>query len=105
MNRTAYVEAADQLSAALELLRSQTDDLERDRIEIAIRFSLDLCVGIGVGDLRASTNALERARELSEKLSVETTLFEVLSLLAFTYSVKLDHQKASAFLRELWKSE
>ena len=96
MNRTAYVEAGGQLTAALELLRSQPDDRERDRSEIAIRFSLAICLGIGAGDLEASTNVLERARELSEKLGDDATLFEVLSLLAFTYSVRLDHQTASA---------
>ena len=96
INRTAYVEAGGQLTAALELLRSQPDDRERDRSEIAIRFSLAICLGIGAGDLGASTNVLERARELSEKLGDDATLFEVLSLLAFTYSVRLDHQTASA---------
>jgi class 3 adenylate cyclase/tetratricopeptide (TPR) repeat protein len=99
MNRNAHQEAADQLAAALELLRSQTDDLERDRTEIAIRFSLALCLGIGIGDIKASTNVLEKALRLSEKLSDDATLFEVLSLLAFTYSVQLDHQKASGLFK------
>src|SRR3984893_5113711 len=71
MNRSAYVEASSQLTSALELLRIQPDDLERDRIEIAVRFSLAVCVNLSVPGAIMKTAAvenLERARDLCEKI-------------------------------------
>jgi predicted ATPase len=93
MNRSALAEASSQLTAALELLRTQHDDLKRDRTEIAVRFSLAFCTGFG-GDLEASANVLERVRELSEKAGDNVSLFEVLWFLAFLSSGRLDHQRA-----------
>jgi tetratricopeptide (TPR) repeat protein len=92
--RSAFVEASGQLTAALELLSTQPDDLERDRNEIGVRFSLAICMGFGVGDLEAMASVLERTRELSEKVGDDVTLFEVLWFLAFLASVRLDHQRA-----------
>jgi hypothetical protein len=40
MNRSALGQAAGQLTTALELLGTQPVSLERDRTEIALRFSL-----------------------------------------------------------------
>jgi tetratricopeptide (TPR) repeat protein len=99
MDRTAYVEAASQLSAALDLLGTQSHNIERDRSEIVIRFSLAVCVGYGAEDVGASTKIMERACELAAKLGDDATLFEILSFLAFTNSVVLEHQRANTLLR------
>ncbi len=103
MDRTAYVEAASQFSTALDLLGTQPDNSERDRNEIAIRFSLSLCFGFGAGDPVASTNVLEPACSLCEKLGDDATLFDILSLLAFLSSVRLEHQKADALFKRALK--
>jgi hypothetical protein len=70
------------------LLGTQPDDLERDRTEIAVRFSLAVCTGFGVGDLEACATVLERARELSEKVGDDVTLFEVLCFLALLSNIQ-----------------
>ncbi len=99
MNRTAYVEAASQFSTALDFLGTQPHDNARDRNEIAIRFSLSFCLGMGAGDLGASTNVLEPACGLCEELDDDAMLFDILSLLAFISSVRLEHQKANTLFK------
>jgi class 3 adenylate cyclase/tetratricopeptide (TPR) repeat protein len=101
MHRSAYAEASGQLTAALELVRTQPDDLERARTEIAVRLSLADCGWGSVDGLEVSLDMLERARELCEKVGNDASHFEVLALLAFLYSVRLDHQKARPLLEEL----
>jgi tetratricopeptide (TPR) repeat protein len=94
MSRSAYVEASGQLTAALDFLGAQPDNIEHDRTEIAVRFSLAICMELSMGDLEAGARVLERARELSEKIGDDVTLFEVISFLAFLSNVRLDHQGA-----------
>ena len=75
MGRSAYSEAAAQLSAALELLRAQTESPERSRIEIAVLLSLAvftrLCVSGGlfatppVGMLEQAGKLPKRVGEMS----------------------------------------
>jgi tetratricopeptide (TPR) repeat protein len=77
-----------------DLLPTQPDDLERDRTEIAVRLNLAVCMWTDVGGFDASANVLERARELSEKVGDDVTLFEILWASAFQYTARLDHQKA-----------
>jgi class 3 adenylate cyclase/tetratricopeptide (TPR) repeat protein len=104
MNRSAYSEATDQLAAALELLKTQPDDIERDRAEIPVRSSLAFCVTLGVSHAfvaAATTDILERARELCRKVGDDRSLLGVLASLAFTYSNRLDRQKARAVCEEL----
>jgi tetratricopeptide (TPR) repeat protein len=105
MNRSAYVEASGQLTSALELLRIQPDDLERDRTEVAMRFSLAVCVNLSVPGAIMKTAAvenLERARDLCEKIGDDTGRLEILAALANLYSGRLEGQKETrAFCREL----
>jgi tetratricopeptide (TPR) repeat protein len=104
MNRSAYVEASGQLTAALELLQTQPDDIERDRIELAMRFSLAICLNFSVRDAfmaTATADILERARQLCEKVGDDASRLGVLSALAFMYSNRLERQKAQAVCEEL----
>ena len=94
MSRSAYSEAGVQLTDALELLRKQADTPERDRSEIAVRLSLAICEGFGAGGIEASANVLERARELSEKIGDDVSLFEVLTGSGFLSTLRLDFQTA-----------
>jgi tetratricopeptide (TPR) repeat protein len=105
MNRSAYVEASGQLTSALELLRIQPDDLERDRTEVAMRFSLAVCVNLSVPGAIMKTAAvenLERARDLCEKIGDDTSRLGILAALANLYSGRLEGQKETrAFCHEL----
>jgi hypothetical protein len=78
---------------SLDLLRPQPNDIERDRSEIALRFSLAICMGFGVGDFEAMANVLERTRELSEKAGDDVTLFEVLWFLAFPFLRRVQSER------------
>jgi class 3 adenylate cyclase/tetratricopeptide (TPR) repeat protein len=104
MNRTAYLEASGQLTSALDLLRKQPDDVERDRSEIAVRFSLAFCVNLGVPGAFAATATLEnleRARDLCEKIGDDASRLGILAALAFLYNNRFERQKARAFCDEL----
>jgi class 3 adenylate cyclase/tetratricopeptide (TPR) repeat protein len=104
MNRSAYTEASDQLTAALELLRTQPDDPERDRTELGVRLSLAFCVTLGVSGAftaGATVDLLERARGLCEKVGDDASLLGVLAALAFIYCNRPDRQKARAVCEEL----
>jgi adenylate cyclase len=104
MNRSAYAEASGQLDSALELLRTQPDDLDRDRTEIAIRFDRAICVNLSVKGAFAATAALdnlERARELSEKIGDDIGLLRLLAALAFIYSNRFEKEKARTVCEKL----
>jgi class 3 adenylate cyclase/tetratricopeptide (TPR) repeat protein len=107
MTRSAYEEAHAQLTAALELLRTQVENAERDRTEIGLALSLARCTisGGDFGRTDASVSAvpapsgaqfvdiLHRARSLCEKLGDDASLFEVLWALLFRHNVRLEHQE------------
>jgi class 3 adenylate cyclase/tetratricopeptide (TPR) repeat protein len=102
MTRSAYSEANTQLTAALELLRTQPEDLERDQTELAVRLGLAICVMISVSDFYTATaplDNLERARELCEKVGDEAIRFEVLQALAYRYNN--EQQKARPLSEEV----
>jgi len=104
MSRSAYAEATDRLTAALELLRAQPDGLERDRAESAVRLSLANCMMVGVSGGFAATapvDMLERARELCEEVGDEDRLCDVLDALAVQYANRLEHRKERAIAGEL----
>ncbi len=104
MGRWAYTEARDKLVAALEMLRTQPDELERNRIEIAVRHRLAICMRVATrGGFAASQplEILERARELCEQLGDDASLLEVLEALAVQYGTRSEHQKARALREEL----
>jgi len=95
MSRSAYAEATDRLTAALELLRAQPDGLERDRAESAVRLSLANCMMVSVSGGFAATapvDMLERARELCEEVGDEDRLCEILDALAVQYANRLEHR-------------
>ncbi len=104
ISRSAYAEAGDQLTSALELLAAQADDLDRDRSELSVRFNLAVCVTRAVsGGVTASgtVNNLERARELCLKLGDHATLLQVLAALGSVYGNRFERQKAQAVGAEL----
>ncbi len=72
MNRSAYAEARDQLTSALGILRMQPDKVECNRVEIAARHKLAICMRIATRAgfaASAPVEILERARELCEKIN------------------------------------
>jgi tetratricopeptide (TPR) repeat protein len=104
MTRSAYMEASGQLTAALELLHTLPDDIERDRTEIAMRFSLAVCVALGIPSAYAAptfVENLERARDLCEKIGDDTTRIRILAALVFPYESSLEPQKFRAFCGKL----
>jgi class 3 adenylate cyclase len=104
MSRSAYVEARDQLAAALDLLSRQPDTIERDRAEIAVRINLALCTTFVISDGLASTavsDILEGARELCQKIGDDARLFEVLENLSFQFSGQFELAKARTLGNEL----
>jgi class 3 adenylate cyclase/tetratricopeptide (TPR) repeat protein len=109
MTRSAYEEAYAQLAAALELLRTQVENPERDRTEIALALSLARCTisGGDVGWTEATVSGaqfvdiLEKASGLCEKLGDEASLFEVLWALLFRHNIRLDHQKVRLIADQL----
>jgi class 3 adenylate cyclase/tetratricopeptide (TPR) repeat protein len=104
MSRSAYAEARDQLTAALELIRTLPDNIDRDRTEIAMRFSLAFCILLSVPGAFLQTafaENLERARDLCEKIGDDASRLGILAALVFPYSNGFQRQKARAFCEEL----
>jgi predicted ATPase len=65
MNRSAYVEASGQLTTAIELLRTLPDNIDRDRTEVAVRFSLAVCVNLSVPGAAMKTATVENSARKS----------------------------------------
>ena len=104
MSRSAYMEARDRLNSALELLHAQPDEPERDRTEISLRFSLNICMKFSGGlGTAASVENMERARQLCEMVGDDTSLFEALDALEDQYFQSAEHQKIQAVGEELLK--
>ncbi|MBV8360184.1 MAG: AAA family ATPase, partial [Deltaproteobacteria bacterium] len=104
MRRSAYAEARDQLTSALERLRMQPDNVEANKVEVAVRHKLAICTRIATrAGFAASVpvEILERARELCEKINDDEKLVEVLEALAIQYGTRSEHQKARALREEL----
>jgi tetratricopeptide (TPR) repeat protein len=104
MGRSAYAEARDQLTSALEIMSNQPDNVECNRVEAAVRHKLGICMriatraGFAAG---APVEILERARELCEKIGDDVKLVEVLEALATQYGTRSEHKKARALREEL----
>jgi tetratricopeptide (TPR) repeat protein len=104
MSRSAYMEARDRLNSALELLHVQPDEPERDRTEISLRFSLNICMKFSGGlGTAASVENMERARQLCERVGDDTSLFEALNALEDQYFQSAENQKIQAVGEELLK--
>jgi tetratricopeptide (TPR) repeat protein len=103
LSRSAYSEANAQFTQALELLRTQVENVERDRTEIALALSLAMCSGVGaITSLETGASALERALQLSEKIGDNFNRPKILEFLAYHYAIIPDQLKRSAALsREL----
>jgi tetratricopeptide (TPR) repeat protein len=102
MSRSAYVEARDRLNSALELLHAQPDEPERDRTEISLRFSLNICMKFsGALGTAASVENMERARQLCEMVGDDTGLFEALNALEDQYFQSAEKEKIQAVGEEL----
>jgi class 3 adenylate cyclase/tetratricopeptide (TPR) repeat protein len=90
MRGSAYGEAVALLGSALQLVRTLTEERERDRIEISL--CLNLWEAAKVVRLRGfgSEEILNRARELCEKIQDDAELFTVLEYLADYHGNRLD---------------
>ena len=100
MNRSAHAEAKQQLTAALDLLRAQPDDFERERIVIGVLLSLANCIAFTVGGLAESADILEQAYGLCEKIGDEAARLEVLLALSDRYTMRFEHRKKGRSLLE-----
>ena len=103
LSRSAYSEANAQLTAALDLLRGQVENSERDRTEIGLVLSLAMCSGVGaIRSLETSVSMLERALQLSEKIGDNFNRLKILEFLANHYSLLPGHlRRARALNSEL----
>ena len=103
LSRSAYAEANAQLTAALDLLRGQVENTERDRTEIGLTLSLAMCSGVGaIRGLGTSVSMLERALQLSEKIGDNFNRLKTLEFLTIFYSLLPDQlRRAGAFNSEL----
>ena len=94
VNRSAFPEAEGQLAAAVELLQTLPDDVERARTELALLVSQARCRTY-IGSSSAAVEILEQAREVSEKVGDDVGRFEVLRSLVFAYRLRGDEQQKS----------
>ena len=100
LSRSAYSEANAQLTAALDLLRGQVENTERDRTEIALTLSLAMCSGVGaIRGLGTSVSMLERALQLSEKIGDDFNRLKTLEFLTFHYSLLPDQLKRARYFK------
>jgi class 3 adenylate cyclase/tetratricopeptide (TPR) repeat protein len=102
LSRSAYQEANAQLTPALELLRTQVENAERDRTEIAL--VLDLAMYMGMGAIRGTEtlSMLERALYLSDKIGDNFNRLRILEFLTGYYSLLPDRLgRARALSKEL----
>jgi class 3 adenylate cyclase/tetratricopeptide (TPR) repeat protein len=92
LSRSAYQEANAQLTAALELLRTQVENAERDRTEIALVLDLAMCMGMGasIKGTETSVSMLERALHLSDKIGDNFNRLKILEFLTSFYSLLPD---------------
>jgi class 3 adenylate cyclase/tetratricopeptide (TPR) repeat protein len=98
-SRSAYLEASANVTAALELLRTQPESIERDRTEIGL--VLTLAMGMGLGDAKGfenSLNMLERARQLSKAIDDEPNRLKILEFLAIHYGLHPNYVRRSRIL-------
>src|SRR5262249_50444628 len=92
MSRSAFSEANDQLTAALNLFRALPENREQTLAEIDVRVNLAICLA-GVSSIEASLNILEPARQLCAKVGDEAIRLRVLEFLEFTYCTLIEHQE------------
>jgi tetratricopeptide (TPR) repeat protein len=103
LSRSAYQEATGHFTAALELIRTQVESDERDRVEVGLVLSLAMCMGMTtMGGLETSTAMLERALQLSERIADESIRLKCLEFLIINYTLLADSfNRARALTDEL----
>jgi len=100
--RSAYGEAVEHLTAALELLRTLPENVERDRRELGLQIALARSLTITRGLASAETaHALLRARELCQAIGNTAELFTVLCGLVPLYLQRLQLRRAYDLGQEL----
>jgi len=101
IERNAYREAVDLLSAALEMLVSAPESPERDAMELQVRCRLapSLVATRGWADSGAEENYL-RARALAEELGDATALLQTLYGLANMYEYRGEYDLAERIAKE-----
>jgi DNA-binding winged helix-turn-helix (wHTH) protein/tetratricopeptide (TPR) repeat protein len=101
IERNAYREAVDHLSASLELLAGAPPSSERDVAELQVRCRLapSLVATRGFADTAAEENYL-RARELAEELGDTQMLSQTLYGLANMYEYRGEYPLAERITRE-----
>ena len=103
--RSAYLEANDQLTTALELLRTEPENIERDRTEIALVLSLAMFTGAGATTGDVGVSMLERALDLTDRMGDYSNRLKILEFLAYLYTVLPDRlERARALNKELLTS-
>jgi tetratricopeptide (TPR) repeat protein len=104
MSRSAYGEAVESLNSALELLATLPTTTERDESESALRLSLvtsTIFNDLGALMAAATSESLERARELCARVHNDRLRAEVLSALAYIYANRIESKKVQAVCDEL----
>ncbi len=81
MSLAVYAKAGVQLTFALALLRTQPDEVERDRAEISVRRSLAVSVMISPAGGLASTAVLEILEAYSASRGKASAYLPVIELL------------------------
>jgi tetratricopeptide (TPR) repeat protein len=100
--RSAYHEANTQLTAALELLRTQEESAERDRIEITLVLSLAMAMGFGgTVSLETGVGMLERALQLSEQFGEDSNRLRILEFLVMHCSILPDELRRASTLSRI----
>src|SRR6185437_14354314 len=89
LSQSAYQDASSQLTAALELVRTQVDSPERDRVEIALVLDLTMCLGVGAirKGWEISLSMLERVLEISYKIGDKFNQSKILEFLTSLYGL------------------
>jgi class 3 adenylate cyclase/tetratricopeptide (TPR) repeat protein len=98
LRRSAYSEAQNYLTAALELLKDLPDDAEQAAIELRLQLALGSVLTSTQGwDVPERMRAYERARELCRRTSETKELFQVLSNLCLSHVAQAAEGLAKAF--------
>ena len=102
VQRSANAEAVTHLTAALELLPTLPDNVERTRQELRLQVTLGVPLGAVKGHGAPDVGAVySRARELCERIGETPQLFPVLAGLRLFYHVRGEFQPARVLGEQL----
>jgi len=102
LSRSAYQEASNQLTAALELLGKQVESAERDQTEIALVLDHVMSTGGSITVISTSLSMLERALQLCGKIGDNSSRLKILEFVTSYYSLLADSlSRARALNSEL----